>query len=625
LLEELQIVNWKGFGQRTFAFEPGLNLFVGHNGTGKTTVLEAIAVALTGAAVSADFKSLVRDSDKESRIDLTLRMNGSKYFVSRRFTVERIIGAELQINGSSDPSTKWTVVNARISEEMQTDPTFLSRIVYMSEGEIFEYLRNPPQMALNTAIRRVLGIEDLQTLKDHFQKRHKDFEKLVTSFRSDLGKSSLAMRPVAEDSKALREELDENKRASTRLEEERKKYGEQLRSIRRELESLQGMKAHVEAFEKACQSQNFPFDPRKPLLTHTTEIAKTLAAKSETLQRELEDLSTKKGALSNTIRYHEDILKLLLPLLDRPSKETVDCPVCKRPIDSQMGHRLSLEMADNLDRARQEAANAEREAQSTRNSLKNVGVTAQRMATLSGQIEQLVPPAFLGNAEFTYSDLESYSFELASSLEQANGHLQEIEKAILQVHLSNEELSNKLGAADAAKETANLRERLSHRLVEAYRGSILTSITADALDETIREQRDFGLVPLYRHIAELWQKCRPENKWDVGFDNEGRIVLKYDSKRLNFSQLSGGEKTVLLVIARVLICSMFSNLDFLTIDEPLEHLDTRNRRSIINFLVAATAKGLVPQAIVTTFEETLVRKYLEHEGVKTVYLSIPPR
>jgi DNA repair exonuclease SbcCD ATPase subunit len=67
---------------------------------------------------------------------------------------------------------------------------------------------------------------------------------------------------------------------------------------------------------------------------------------------------------------------------------------------------------------------------------------------------------------------------------------------------------------------------------------------------------------------------------------------------------------------------MFSNVDFLTIDEPLEHLDTRNRRSIINFLVASSTNGLISQTIVTTFEESLVRKYLDYKGTKTVYLPM---
>jgi ATPase subunit of ABC transporter with duplicated ATPase domains len=81
-------------------------------------------------------------------------------------------------------------------------------------------------------------------------------------------------------------------------------------------------------------------------------------------------------------------------------------------------------------------------------------------------------------------------------------------------------------------------------------------------------------------------------------------------------QLISGEKTVLLVLARVILCRLLSTkIDFLMIDEPLEHLDIRNRRSLLNFLVAACQKDFIPQMFVTSFEETLIRKY--YEGEKT--------
>ena len=127
--------------------------------------------------------------------------------------------------------------------------------------------------------------------------------------------------------------------------------------------------------------------------------------------------------------------------------------------------------------------------------------------------------------------------------------------------------------------------------------------------------------PFYQALGKLWKKCRPEHEGDIVFDSDGRLTVQLGSTKLGFAHLSGGEKTVLLILARVLICSMFSDVDFMMIDEPLEHLDARNRRSVLNFLAAATRNGLIKQAIVTTFEESLVRKYLDSDFAHITYLS----
>ena len=60
-----------------------------------------------------------------------------------------------------------------------------------------------------------------------------------------------------------------------------------------------------------------------------------------------------------------------------------------------------------------------------------------------------------------------------------------------------------------------------------------------------------------------------------------------EGRQLDLSQFSGGEKTALLIMLHTIIAHHFSRSDFLLIDEPLEHLDPINRRSLIRFLVGA--------------------------------------
>ena len=47
-LEHIEITNFKGIRHEEFSFTPEVNLIIGDNGTGKTSILEAISVALGG-------------------------------------------------------------------------------------------------------------------------------------------------------------------------------------------------------------------------------------------------------------------------------------------------------------------------------------------------------------------------------------------------------------------------------------------------------------------------------------------------------------------------------------------------------------------------------------------------
>lgn len=48
ILKKLGISNFKMFQNLELSFEPGFNLLLGDNGVGKTTILEAASVALSG-------------------------------------------------------------------------------------------------------------------------------------------------------------------------------------------------------------------------------------------------------------------------------------------------------------------------------------------------------------------------------------------------------------------------------------------------------------------------------------------------------------------------------------------------------------------------------------------------
>lgn len=53
-IDELQIKNFKGFADKTYYFSAPFNLLIGKNGSGKTSILEALSVALGTLFIDLD-------------------------------------------------------------------------------------------------------------------------------------------------------------------------------------------------------------------------------------------------------------------------------------------------------------------------------------------------------------------------------------------------------------------------------------------------------------------------------------------------------------------------------------------------------------------------------------------
>ncbi len=82
-LRRLELTNFRGFGHLDLEFHPNFNVLIGVNGVGKTTVLEAAAVALSGWLLSfpgADTRQ-IRSGDVRS----SGQIEGSRYRSLKQF------------------------------------------------------------------------------------------------------------------------------------------------------------------------------------------------------------------------------------------------------------------------------------------------------------------------------------------------------------------------------------------------------------------------------------------------------------------------------------------------------------------------------------------------------------
>jgi hypothetical protein len=157
-----------------------------------------------------------------------------------------------------------------------------------------------------------------------------------------------------------------------------------------------------------------------------------------------------------------------------------------------------------------------------------------------------------------------------------------------------------LGAA-----VASVAER--EALTKAFEREASLEAARLALDDARKRILDTNIEPLADLLDEHWRNLFTDRP-GVALGGDGSMRRRIGETALGFEQFSDGEKMAAQLILRVLVLQATTNVGFLWVDEPLEHLDPDARRALAVLLARAPQPRGLRQVVVTTYEEPLVRR-----------------
>lgn len=169
-LSKIHIENFKGIKNANFSFSKSMNLIIGNNGTGKTSVLEAIAVALGSYLAGIDGVNTLHFSKDEIRRENQLLGEGSNNI---EYKTPILVEAELEINNivysfirqkksvSSSRSTIEPRTICKIAGEMARDiNSILPIISYQSFSRISNQKKDKWENPFSSDFSRIVGYTD---------------------------------------------------------------------------------------------------------------------------------------------------------------------------------------------------------------------------------------------------------------------------------------------------------------------------------------------------------------------------------------------------------------------------------------------------------------------------------
>jgi|GEM_PF-5435066 len=611
MIEGIELSNWKVFADLRLPFSKGINFVAGPNGIGKSSILQAIHVAFTGGVPDRlDIRRFIRQGADSADIKVKFRIENELLYIERRISTRRKERCSISNSeGGEIFSGGWEETTKYIENLFKIQRFLFDEIFFVSEGDVYRTIHEPPGKQLLDEIDRSLGIGLLQSLAKEVSLARMEFGKEEMRHRETLENVALATE-TKEDPKVLeikhlelrgardqkRREYDESKGDLWSLEDQLRRMRELLDELLL-IDSEEKIQARDEIRAKALQKE----------LKQNVEENRAITSRRLRFEAEISYLQKIADIVKGTQQLDEIDIK---------------CPVCHRKISK---HKISEIKDETMTGIRLHKKKVSQFLESSR----ELGTEREKIESELNEINErkirlrALREKHMGRL-MKVDEVRKKIAEINEEIGSLKEKVKVIGLSLVESETKIGDLREKIGSLRAFSQYENLQiADVTNDLTIASKGGYLTEFTLKGIKELIRRQRDSKLrEKLFRYISKIWNSFKGENGWTVTLDQLAAPVVELESEQIPFTLLSGGEKTALLIITRTILSKLFAKgMGSLLLDEPLEHLDSRNRHSLLQFLVDAYEEKIVDQLIVTTTEESLLRKFVDYDFVKIIPLE----
>lgn len=408
VLKSLRMVNFRRFLDKTIEFGPGFNLIVGPNESGKTSIHQAIILALYGLERSRETLSRERAqswlNDAECLLELSLEVNGVEYRIARSISSGgvRLEKRDAQSGEFSVEADNASGVSGWVAEHIGVrDVQLFNRSVSICQAD----LKKVSEWKSREHVLEEILYGDGQVTPEAALSCLRDFEATIEKQRG--GNRTGKLPEAEEELKEVESELADAKRRAAHLESVR----EEIVKLETDLPELEKRVGELERFLKRARE-------RAALLKHIQEVEKRL--------RELEEAHRRVQAAAVTIEKCRQELAQLGPAgrLDASAAETL----LKQVTDLE---KRRGEVSDKLKIVKEKVARVGE-------TLREAAPRAERLKALRAEVQSY--------GALAEADLE----QVRSQLEEARHRPEIIASRVAQIQERLEQMSAALAEAQSA-------------------------------------------------------------------------------------------------------------------------------------------------------------------------------
>ncbi|MBU1658247.1 SMC family ATPase [bacterium] len=319
ILSKLRLENFKKYTSYEIDFELGLIGIIGKNGSGKSTIFEAILFALYGELKNRGTKDVIRNANASIKeavvVELDFEFEGIEYKVMREFR-----GKSLTANAKLYKNEALTTTGAKEVTTAIVNLTKMSRDAFMhtlfaSQKELtsLSTLKNEDRKKM---IRKLLGLEKIDFIENSLVEKSRELKREINAFdevllsaedvkikQEQIHTNQSAKETFAKDVELKSKELEAIKLHEQKLKKELEifaKTKEQKQKLFSELELLQNTKSLELLSEAKLIAENHELEHKQQKLTKLEKVKTEYLSLQQQLksQEKLKEFHLKKEGLT---------------------------------------------------------------------------------------------------------------------------------------------------------------------------------------------------------------------------------------------------------------------------------------------------------------------------------------
>ena len=679
MITSIELGNFISHSETKLDFEDGVTVFVGHNGAGKSSIIDAITFALFGEHTRKSNKSLIRRGASQAFVKVKFTSKNKTYEATRKIDSKGTLSAqflELQngqeiVRSAGERKQFGESTTHEIESTLGLDFQKLKVASIVQQGELGAIIKAKPK-EFKELLNAIIGIDKLDTASENLKVVQKSFrQSICKKFGYDDTNIPILQKEIEQKESEIRTaepqktelqykketkskelqalqgrvDAESTKEATLKQIEERK--SEFAKYVKDAIVSIQRTITEKERKIRDCQSC-FEFASKKDELDYRLQAIKT---EIENITRKTAEMQTKKAILLE----HAELAKKI-------QLQDGKCPVCDSHVDKlkpvfQVEHikeeqeKIKSEI-QTLEQSRLQLSQEEKQfsEQSKKATAAKATLDAhsiQKPEQLSALIQEVesqkaqiskIPLVTTTSGLLQASEIDSHAKTLYEKIERLQSEISGFDPTEFSKLKSNLELT-KMQLSKIDQEYGAVIQKITHatqRIAEL--NSILGELgrvkefvaRLDEIQDNIYNRdgpvatslRSWALSTISAKASEYLEMLNTKIHRITLAEKTREISITCYSKNtiIDIDSLSGGEQVSVALALRLGMAHLLgsSNLNFVILDEPTTHLDSERRRSLVRVLSQLTdvSSGATPiQFLIITHDAEI----FEDSSVEKIY------
>ena len=644
MITSIELGDFLSHSETKLDFENGVTVFVGDNGAGKSSIIDALTFALFGQHTRKSNKGLIKRGSTQGFSKVEFTINGKKYQAVRKVDSKGGLAAKFSEKVNDETIEIAAGERKQFGESMTheiekiigLDFEKLKIASIVQQGELNSIIKAKPK-EFKELLNAVIGIDKLDVASNSMKQVTKGFREKI---RDSVGYDDTHIEILLRDLEKHQDELEEAKPKKEHLKVKQEKLQEDISNLRTKLEEDTPKIDKIKQLElRKKELQSYAREAIREIQQEIAEnerkiqdcegcfqnvgLKSDLESKIEKVDLAVDGTQKKIQELSNQAASLKEKQILAAKLQLRDNK----CPVCdseveklnplfqeehlkeelvliQEQIDStkkeqEMYNDKKIEFAEKLQNAR------DAEAILRAHSINNI----EELKKIKEEIKvkktnvQKIPLSSSGNL-LEIAQIDSHSktiFENISKLEEDTKGFDESEFANLkdsinekQVDLS--QIDQQLGAVTEKISKSEEQIKIIQKAVTELKNvkeymNQLDSIQSNVFNRdgsVATSLRSWALNTISSKASEYLALLNTKIQRIQLSEKARDITITCHSKKevLDLESLSGGEQVSVALALRLGMAKLLgsSNLNLMILDEPTTHLDAERKKSLVEVL-----------------------------------------